>query len=88
MPEALAILLVTFTSILIFGLTWLQVRNAPRRPAQEIERLQKHVAWLEERQQHAAEKHWDEQMKGRIATQLDEARRQLADWRQRHPAGK
>lgn len=85
MPEAIAILLVVFTSALILGLTWLQARATPRRREQEIERLKQHIAWLEERQRHAEQKHWDDDMRQRIETQLSEARQQLAAWL--HPIG-
>jgi predicted PurR-regulated permease PerM len=80
MPEAIAILLIVLVSTLILGLTWLQTRTTPRQRDQEIERLKQHIAWLEERQRHAEQGNWDEDMRRRITAQLDEARQQLVGW--------
>jgi hypothetical protein len=55
----------------------LRAKNSPLRPEEAI-RLREHLAWLEDRQRHADENGWDDDMKQRIATQIDDARRKLA----------
>jgi hypothetical protein len=76
MPEAVALLAVAVLTAVLFLALKLTARK-PGGPA-EIARLREHIAWLEDRQRHAAEKNWDDDMRRRIAAQLLEARQQLA----------
>lgn len=76
MPEAIAILLVGGISLGLFVVLRLSTKR-PHGP-EEIQRLRERIAWLEDRQRHADEKHWDEGMKAQIAAQLEQARHDLA----------
>lgn len=75
MPEAAALLFVAGITALLFVV----LRLTTRKPggAEERQRLCERISWLEDRQRHAAEKNWDEEMKTRIAQQLAHARREL-----------
>lgn len=76
MPEAIAILIVGFITLLIYVIA----RVAGRRPtpAEEREQLAARIAWLEDRAAHASANRWDEIMQTRIADQLAHARQRLA----------
>ncbi len=74
--EAVVIVLVPLIALLIGAMAVLAPR--PVDVVAERARLDQHIAWLEDRLEHAREKHWDEDMIGRITAQLDDARAELA----------
>ncbi len=76
MLEAFVLLVVS--SFVALALFVHRVRSQRRRPTrEEMERLREHIAWLEERQRHASERCWDDDMQQRLAAQLREARERL-----------
>lgn len=75
MPEAIAIVAVVFTALLIFVIARVQATN--HHPLKERKHLQQHHDWLVERLLHAEKHAWDEGMKEHLATQLTETKRQL-----------
>ncbi|HEY8994062.1 MAG TPA: hypothetical protein VIM71_05335 [Lacunisphaera sp.] len=72
--EALVILIVPLVALLIGAVAVFQAR--PVDAGAERSRLDQHIAWLEERLQHARQKNWDEDMIGRLIEQLEAARRE------------
>lgn len=76
MIEATLLLFVVVVAALALVLT--RVMKPRPDPLKEKARLEQHIAWLEERQAHAALQHWDNEMKQRIDAQLAEARTELA----------
>ncbi|HEX2860923.1 MAG TPA: hypothetical protein VHN79_04755 [Lacunisphaera sp.] len=72
--EALVILLVPLVALLIWTVAFFQ--NQPLDVVTERARVDQHIAWLEERLEHARRKNWDEDMVGRLLAQLAEARRE------------
>ena len=76
MFEATLVLFVVVAAAIALVLT--RVMKPRLDPVKEKARLEQHIAWLEERQQHAAQQRWDDEMKRRIDTQLAEARDELA----------
>ncbi|MBX3737346.1 MAG: hypothetical protein KF715_11685 [Candidatus Didemnitutus sp.] len=80
----MAILFVAGLTATLFVVLRLRTKK-PHGPA-ELQRLRDHIAWLEDRQRHANEKHWDATMKARIAAQLGQARRELAAGESGSPA--
>lgn len=84
MLEAAALLFVAAVAVATLAVMRLRARKPPG-PA-ELQRLREHIAWLEDRQRHAEERHWDDAMKARIAAQLEQAHRDLAAGEARPPA--
>jgi len=78
MLEATAILVLTLVvfSAIVFVLT--RVMKPRVDPAKEKARLERQIAWLEERQADAVQQRWDDEMKRRIEEQLADARTELA----------
>lgn len=77
MPEAIAIVAVFFTAVLIYVIA--RVQSAKPHPLKEREHLQQYHDWLVERLLHAEKHAWDEGMKEHLATQLNETREKLAE---------
>ena len=77
MIEALAVFLVVAGVALALFVARVQARSRKLDPHVEQERLQQHLAWLEDRRLHAEKQNYDEDMKARIAEQLVQTRRQL-----------
>lgn len=74
-----AFTLLTVASLCALALVVVKLRARNRRPsAEELQRLREHLAWLEERQRHALERHWGADMQDRLAAQIAEARAKLA----------
>ncbi len=76
MPEAIAIVAVFFTAILIYAIA--RVQASKHHPLKEREHVQQHHDWLVERLLHAEKHAWDEGMKEHLANQLAETRKKLA----------
>jgi hypothetical protein len=75
MPEAIAIIGVFFTAVLIYVIA--RVQSAKHHPLKDREHVQQHHDWLVERLLHAEKHAWDESMKEHLATQLAETRERL-----------
>ena len=66
--EALVILIVPLVALFIGAVAFFQPR--PSDPAAERARVDQHIAWLEERLDHARARNWDEQMMANLHAQL------------------
>jgi hypothetical protein len=74
--EAFVIIIPPIIAVLIGG--WAVLAPRPVDPKVERTQLDEHIAWLEERLQHARARNWDEQMMANLHTQMAQARRKLA----------
>ena len=78
MIESGVIALLVLVSGGLFLAKRLMAQNARNNPAAERARLQQSLGWHEERLRNAQAKNWDHDMIARIAAQVEETRRQLA----------
>ncbi|HET7535907.1 MAG TPA: hypothetical protein VFJ90_05595 [Candidatus Didemnitutus sp.] len=75
MPEAIAIVAVSFTAVLIYVIA--RVQSAKHHPLKDRAHLQQHHDWLVERLLHAEKHNWDEGMREHLANQLEETRERI-----------
>jgi hypothetical protein len=74
--EVFVIIIPPLIAVLIGG--WAVLAPKPVDPKVERVQLDDHIAWLEERLQHARARNWDEQMVENLHTQMAQARRRQA----------
>lgn len=79
MPEALAVLFVFVVAVAAYVSAKLAALDPSNHNAQaELVRLRQQRAWLDERLQQAWRENWDQDMRGRIADEINEVDAQLA----------
>ena len=80
MPEALVVAAILAVAVAVYLYALLESRNPARQNAQlDLARLRQHTAWLQDRLRLAEEENWDGDMVASISTELELARRQLAE---------
>ena len=80
MPEAFACLFVFVVAVAAYVGAKLMTLDPARRasPHQEFHRLQQQRAWLEERLQQSWRENWDDDMRARLADEINEVEAALA----------
>lgn len=87
MPEALAILAVFVVVVVAWVGAWMQARDpASQNPVENLQRLQVHAAWLEQRLHVARRENWGDDMVAGLTEELRMTSEQLALAATRVPA--
>lgn len=85
MPEAFAVLFVFVVAVSAYVSAKLHAGSPTLEEVRgECTRLRQHRVWLEERLQTAWRENWDEEMRTRIADEIDATEAQLAQALARH----
>lgn len=78
MPETFAIILVSVVAAGVYVYAWLQAKNPARQNlAEDLARLERHVAWLRHRLELAEREKWGVDMIHGLERELQETRARL-----------
>lgn len=80
MPEAFACFLVFVVAVATYAAAKITALNPANRPTAqaEVARLRQHRAWLDERVQRSWRENWDDDMRARIADEINDVEAALA----------
>jgi len=75
MPEAIAVLFVSFVSVGVYIYAHVQARDPSKRdPVEESKMTEQKIAWLQERLERAKKEKWDQHMIVSLTDQLQAAK--------------